>query len=147
MFVAEHERREQANKDARVRREPEIYLEGTVALGAELARLVGRSSAWNHSAVSRFLNGKGYTLEMAEAFSLLYGLPRFEAVVRAETPEQARDLELFLRRAATRPASVDREAANLQREADRQTASVPSLTHGSAKVGGGGRARRTGGRS
>lgn len=147
LFAAEYERRERANADAKTRREAEIYIQGTVQLGIELARLVGRPAPWNHSAVSRFINGKGHTIEMAEAFSLLYGLPRFQAVVRADTPEQARDLEMFLRRSQARIGSVDREIADLAQQAERQTAPVPSAVHGSTKGGGGGgRARRPGGR-
>lgn len=147
MFDAEYQRRERANREARARREPEIYITGTVALGVELARLVGRPNQWNHSAVSRFLTGERCTIEMAEAFSLLFGLPRFQAVVRAETLDDARELELYLRRAQARLTSVDREATSLQHKADRQTGPVSSPAHGAIKGSGGGRTRRTGGRS
>lgn len=124
-FRAEFSRREEANEKARAAREPKPYKLTTAELGVRLADLVGRSEDWNHSVVSNFLNGKRYTLEMAEAFSIEFGIPRFEKRVRAETEEAANELELLIRKIDTlnaragssRVAAVDEEAARLTREA------------------------------
>lgn len=45
-------------------------------LGEMLSAAVGRESVWDHGAVSRFISGKVATVPMAEAFSILLGLPR-----------------------------------------------------------------------
>lgn len=119
-FHEEHDRRVAANAEARSERKEQPYLVTTPALGRRLAEIIGRSSAWNHSAVSNFLNGVRYTVEMAEAFSIEYGIPRFEKHVRAETEDAANDLEMFLRKLATlnqRVPVVDEEAARLTQEA------------------------------
>jgi hypothetical protein len=50
--------------------------ENLTELGASLADAVGRSEAWDHSTVSRFLRNKNTTVPMAEAFATLLGLPR-----------------------------------------------------------------------
>lgn len=49
--------------------------ENQTAVGKQLAAAVGRARAWDHGAVSRFLDGKVTTREMADAFALIYGLP------------------------------------------------------------------------
>lgn len=105
--------------------------EGTVWLGQRLAELVGRGRAWDHSAVSNFINHKRFTTEMAEAFSLHYNIPRFEKYIRAESIEAAHELEMFLRKvspAGLRVARVDREAAALLADAERQRAGKPAPT-------------------
>lgn len=49
-------------------------------LGEMLSAAVGRESVWDHGAVSRFISGKVATVPMAEAFSILLGLPRVAEV-------------------------------------------------------------------
>jgi hypothetical protein len=124
----------------------------------ELARLlsdaVGRQPPWEHSSVSRFLNENVTTVPMAEAFSILFGIPRpfYEPRSYAEalsmqqvagkyahtdgkitTPEQSRRLaevdELLAKE--TQKARLDRDGHAA--DDDRQHGSRPE---------GGGRSRR-----
>lgn len=136
-FKAEHTRREDENRRARAAKKPEPFETGVQALGTILAERIGRAKPWHHSAVVNFLNGTRFTREMAEAFSLLYRIPRFEKVVRAETEAQAIALEMFLRELevparhhgsenTNRVADVDEVAAVLQQSAEDQIAGVDS---------------------
>lgn len=50
--------------------------ESLVELGDRLASAVGRPQAWNHSSVSRFLSENNPTIDMAEAFAELLGIPK-----------------------------------------------------------------------
>jgi hypothetical protein len=133
-FHREYERRQDENRKARAADRPEPYSEGVVALGVKLAELVERPSPWNHSVVSNFINGKRYTREMAEAFSLHYNIPRFEKVMRAETEATALEFELFWRKYdkprgsgnARRVTNVDQVAAGLQESAEDQITGVTS---------------------
>lgn len=134
-FHDERERRKREDDKAAANGNPKPYAEGVVDLGIDLAEKIGRPRPWNHSVVSNFINGERYTREMAEAFSLLYDIPRFEAVVRAETEAQAIELEMFLRRFArssqsgnvSRVESVDQRAAELTELAEDQIDGVKSI--------------------
>lgn len=50
--------------------------ESMTQLGQVLADAVGRATPWDHGQVSRFLRGINTTQELAEAFSILLGVPR-----------------------------------------------------------------------
>ena len=49
--------------------------ENQTAVGRKLAAINGRSKAYTHGVISRFLANKNTTREVAEAFSILYGIP------------------------------------------------------------------------
>lgn len=50
--------------------------ESLVVLARLLSEAFGRPRPWDHGAVSRFLSEKNVTVDMAEAFTLLFGVPR-----------------------------------------------------------------------
>lgn len=56
-------------------------------LAVDLAKAIDRPAPWDQSAVWRFLTGERTTLEMAEAFTRLLGVPRL--VYQARTIEEA----------------------------------------------------------
>jgi hypothetical protein len=102
--------------------------ESMVELGKSLAVAAGRDRPWSHSIVSRFLENQNTTIDMAEAFSALLGIPQpffvprslDEAIaltatakryeVKATTPEQSRRLAEIdaLLESETRAATLDR---------------------------------------
>jgi hypothetical protein len=149
LFNAERLRRLEENANARQEKRKPPHVEGVVQLGAELATIVGRPKPWNHSAVSNFINGERYTREMAEAFSILYGLPRFEVIIHFNTRDKAQEIEMLLgRHGFTRPvppprvASVDQLAAALTESAEDQIAPVPSRDERTTRGRGAGRTTR-----
>lgn len=153
LFHQERERRKRANDNARLHKMTQPYQETVVELGKLLATQVGRASgAWHHSAVSNFINGERYTREMAEAFSRLYNLPRFEFLLRAATLADAWKYEAMAgdRTFTANPdptprvSEVDQRAAALMESAEDQIASVESAHEGTNR---GRRARRSARRS
>lgn len=90
---------------------------GTVELGKALAIAVGRPTPWDHSAVSRFLRDEVTTAPMADAFAMLFDLPKpvYQASSFAEADE--------LRRAAKKHASP----AAVSQEQERRLAAVDQL--------------------
>lgn len=134
-FEKEYERRLAENEKAKSAHEPPKYVVDQAGLGKLLATIVGRESGdWHHSAVGNFINRKRYTREMAEAFSLLFEIPRFEVLVRPENEAKAMELEMLLGRhdlapqpkVAARLAEIDQLAAALQESAEDQIANVKS---------------------
>jgi len=120
--------------------------EGTVVTGKKLAEAIGRGRAWDHSSVSRFLEAKVTTREMAEAFAILYGLPQL--VYKARSMEEAFALQGIAKKydvvaASSNPererrlAITDQVAAAEQEHARDQTRGLPSTNEGI------GRSRRT----
>lgn len=118
-------------------------------LGELLAEAVGRPDAWDHSAVSRFLNEEVTTVPMAEAFAVLLGIPRpfytarsFDEGLalqqvsrrydtRGPTPDQARRL-----------ATADQVLESAEEDARDQTRGVRSKDEGASRRGRTGRAAR-----
>lgn len=72
------------------------------ALGAALATAVGRDRPWDRSTVNRFVTNEKTTFEMAEAFCVLFSLPR--PYHQSVTLEEAVEVQ----RIAARHASMER---------------------------------------
>jgi hypothetical protein len=67
-----------------------------VEIAAALTAVADRDSAWDHGAVSKFLNNKVTTDAMADAFASLYGVPR--PFYEARTEEEAISLQATAKR-------------------------------------------------
>ncbi len=91
---------------------------GVVKLGRALAVAIDRpEGAWDHSAVSRFLRDEITTAPMAEAFSVLFDLPKPFYVARSK--EEATDLQ--------RAAKKHESPTSLSKEQERRLAANDQL--------------------
>jgi adenylate kinase family enzyme len=123
--------------------------ESMVQLGKALADVVGRHEPWSHSIVSRFLRNRNTTIDMAEAFVALLGIPRPFFVARSM--DEALSYEQVSRRYGAprlnpeqqrRLATVDQVVEAAQEEADDQTRKVSSKDERAPRSGRSGRAAR-----
>lgn len=97
---------------------------GLVEVGEKLAAKVGRSDPWTHGAISRFLAGKVVTDQIAEAFIVMFSLPR-----PAYYPRDLAEALLFRAAEAKRDqrlADADAAADQLEAESRRQIRAVSS---------------------
>lgn len=82
---------------------------GVAELGRALAIAVDRQEgAWDHSTVSRFLRNENTTAEMAEAFAVLFDLPKVYYV--PDSYEAAVELQRAAKRHET-PGALSKEQA------------------------------------
>ena len=128
-------------------------------VGKLLADAIGREEKFDHSTVSRFLSGKNTTIEMAQAFAVLYRMPM--PVFIADTREDAERLEAFVSthlrvptpaNANTKTAERVRTLRNIvdevsperigESEPDR-TGHTPTVISSHERKSGSGRARRS----
>lgn len=120
--------------------------ESLVELGALLADAVGRPTAWNHSSVSRFLNEDNPTVDMAEAFVALLGIPRpfftprsMEEALAMQQVARRYDAKQLTTDQVQRIAAVDQALGAAEREIKDQTHPLESQDEvrggGSRRVG------------
>lgn len=112
-----------------------------VALAAELSKAVDKERPWTHGTVSNFLTEdekkSRTTIEMADAFSLLYKVPPFLFRIKAESLEEAIEIQgtvgkLLEKRGKSTPdahpraSQIDQRAAALQEAVKDQKRAVQS---------------------
>lgn len=116
-------------------------------LGIALAKVSGRPDPWHQSVIVRFLQGRNPTVELAEAFSILLGVPRL--IYAARSAAEALALHATASRfstatqsgSAARIAQVDQVLESMELEVQGQSPPVES-TNERGSIGG--RARSTG---
>jgi hypothetical protein len=81
------------------------------ALGVALATAIGRDRPWDRSTVNRFVQGEKTTFEMAEAFCVLFSLPR--PYHTSVTLEEAIEVQRVSARHATMERVTDEQRRRL----------------------------------
>lgn len=118
-------------------------------LGKRLGEAIGRPKAWDHSAVSRFLNEEVITEPMALAFAELFGIPR--PLYAPRTFDEALGMQQVFRRheglainpdQKRRRDSMDQVAEVAEEEIRDQSRGVRSKDEGAGRRGRAGRAPR-----